>query len=37
MQSVTLDHLAGVEYASHMMVPSANIKKDTIDYPNSYE
>jgi hypothetical protein len=32
-----LDHLTGVEYSSYTMVPSANIKKDTMDYPNSYE
>jgi hypothetical protein len=35
--SVTLDHLAGVVYSSYTMVPSANIKKDIMDYPNSYE
>jgi hypothetical protein len=35
--SVTLDHLAGVEYSSYTMVPSAYIKKDTMDYPNSYK
>jgi hypothetical protein len=27
----------GVEYSSYTMVPSVNIKKDTMHYPNSYE
>ncbi len=30
-----LNHLAGVEYSSYTMVPSANIEKNTMDYPNS--
>jgi hypothetical protein len=37
MRNRYLDHLAGVEYSSYTMVPSTNIKKDTMDYPNSYE
>jgi hypothetical protein len=35
MHNITLNHLAGVEYSTYTMVPSANIKKDTMDYPNS--
>jgi hypothetical protein len=36
IQSFTLDHLAGKEYII-LMVPSANIKRNTMDYLISYK
>jgi hypothetical protein len=37
MHSMTLDHLAGVEYTSFLTVPSANILRDTTEKFISYE